>query len=30
VWFPAGRRVLYTQQQALDLISKEIFRYETD
>ena len=30
VWFPAGRRVLYTQQQALDLISKEIFRHETD
>ena len=30
VWFPAGRRVLYTPQQVLDLISKEIFRHETN
>lgn len=29
VWFPAGKRHLYTQQQVADLLCKEIFRHET-
>lgn len=29
VWYPAGRRVLYTHGQALELLRKEIFNHET-
>jgi hypothetical protein len=28
VWYPAGKRHLYTQQQIADLLCKEIFRHE--